>query len=66
MGLREQGENRFSRPGKATDNAHVESFNGRLREECLNSHWFVSMQDAKRVSSSPGARTTMRAGLTGR
>jgi putative transposase len=39
----------FSRPGKPTDNAHVESFNGRLREECLNSHWFVSMQDAKRV-----------------
>jgi putative transposase len=39
----------FSRPGKPTDNAHVESFNGRLREECLNSHWFVSMQDAKRT-----------------
>jgi putative transposase len=39
----------FSRPGKPTDNAHVESFNGRLREECLNSHWFVSMRDAKRV-----------------
>ena len=39
----------FSRPGKPTDNAHVESFNGRLREECLNSHWFISMQDAKRA-----------------
>jgi len=39
----------FSRPGKPTDNAHVESFNGRLREECQNSHLFVSMQDAKRV-----------------
>jgi putative transposase len=39
----------FSRPGKPTDNAHVESFNGRLREECLNPHWFVSMQDAKRA-----------------
>lgn len=39
----------FSRPGKPTDNAHVESFNGRLCEECLNSHWFVSMQDAKRA-----------------
>jgi len=38
----------FSRPGKPTDNAHVESFNGRLRDECLNSHWFVSMVDAKR------------------
>ena len=39
----------FSRPGRPTDNAHVESFNGRLREECLNSHWFVSMEDAKRA-----------------
>lgn len=39
----------FSRPGKPTDNAHVESFNGRLREECLNSHWFISMEDAKRA-----------------
>jgi putative transposase len=38
----------FSRPGKPTDNAHVESFNGRFRDECLNSHWFVSMADAKR------------------
>ena len=37
----------FSRPGKPTDNADVESFNGRFRDECLNSHWFVSMQDAR-------------------
>jgi len=36
----------FSRPGKPTDNAHVESFNGRLRDECLNAHWFISMEDA--------------------
>ena len=28
----------FSRPGKPTDNAFVESFNGRLRDECLNAH----------------------------
>lgn len=37
----------FSRPGKPTDNARVESFNGRLRQECLNAHWFLSLQDAK-------------------
>lgn len=30
----------FSRPGKPTDNAFVESFNGTLRSECLNTHWF--------------------------
>jgi putative transposase len=29
----------FSRPGKPTDNAHVESFNGTLRAECLDAHW---------------------------
>jgi putative transposase len=37
----------FSRPGKPTDNAFVESFNGRLREECLNAHWFLSLEDAR-------------------
>jgi putative transposase len=37
----------FSRPGKPTDNARVESFNGRLRQECLNAHWFLSLDDAK-------------------
>ncbi len=37
----------FSSPGKPTDNARVESFNGRLRQECLNTHWFLSLDDAK-------------------
>ena len=36
----------FSRPGKPTDNAFIESFNGRLRQECLNQHWFLSLTDA--------------------
>jgi len=30
----------FSRRGKPTDNAYIESFNGRFRQECLNEHWF--------------------------
>ncbi len=38
----------FSRPGKPTDNAKNESFNGRFREECLNAHWFLSLEDARR------------------
>ena len=37
----------FSQPGKPTDNAFVESFNGGLRDECLNSHWFLSLADAR-------------------
>jgi len=36
----------FSRPGKPTDNAYVESFNARFRQECLNEHWFLSLEDA--------------------
>ena len=38
----------FSRPGKPTDNAKVESINGRFRVECLNTHWFLSLADAQR------------------
>ena len=37
----------FSRPGKPTDNSYIESFNGRLRDECLNTHWFLSLADAR-------------------
>lgn len=37
----------FSRPGKPTDNAYIESFNGRFRQECLNQHWFLSLEDAQ-------------------
>lgn len=37
----------FSRPGKPTDNAFIESFNGKFRQECLNSNWFLSLEDAR-------------------
>ena len=40
-------ELRFIRPGKPIENAFVESFNGKCRDECLNEHWFVSLADAK-------------------
>lgn len=36
-------------PGKPNQNAYIESFNGRLRDECLNEHWFVSLAHAKTV-----------------
>ena len=39
----------FSRPGKPTDNSYVETFNGSLRDECLNVHWFDSLAEAKTV-----------------
>lgn len=35
----------FIQPGKPMQNAHVESFNGRLRDECLNLHWFRDLGD---------------------
>jgi len=37
----------FSRPGRPTDNAFIEAFNGRFREECLNENWFLSPEDAR-------------------
>jgi putative transposase len=37
----------YSRPGKPTDNPFIESFNGSLRDECLNTHWFLSLDDAR-------------------
>lgn len=37
----------FSRPGKPKDNPFIESFNGSLRDECLNIHWFLSLEDAR-------------------
>lgn len=36
----------FSRPGKPTDNGFIEAFNSKLRAECLNAHWFMSLADA--------------------
>lgn len=37
----------FIRPGKPVDNCYIESFNGRLRDECLNEHWFITMAHAR-------------------
>jgi putative transposase len=37
----------FSRPGKPTDNAYIESFNASFRDECLSIHWLLSLEDAQ-------------------
>lgn len=39
----------FSRPGKPTDNPFIESFNGKLRDECLETNWFLSLEHARKV-----------------
>jgi putative transposase len=39
----------FIRPGKPTENAFIESFNSRLREECLNANWFDSLEHAREL-----------------
>ena len=39
----------FIRPGKPVENAFIESFNGRLRQECLEQHWFLDLADARRT-----------------
>ncbi len=53
----------FSRPGKPTDNCHIETFNGSFRDECLNLHWFETLGEARRLSRR-GAGITTRAVLT--
>jgi transposase InsO family protein len=40
---------RLIEPGKPNQNAYVESFNGRFRDECLNEHWFMSLAHARAV-----------------
>jgi putative transposase len=42
----------FIQPGKPVQNAYAESFNGRLRDECLNANWFTSLSDARRKIES--------------
>lgn len=42
----------FIEPGKPVQNCYVESFNGRFRDECLNEHWFTSMDDARAIIES--------------
>lgn len=53
----------FSRPGKPTDNAFVESFNGTFRAECLDTHWFADLKGAKHLIEA-WRRDTMTVVLT--
>ena len=41
----------FIQPGKPTQNAFVESLNGKFRNECLNQHWFRSLDEAEQIIS---------------
>jgi transposase InsO family protein len=52
-------------PGKPTQNAFIEAFNSKLRDECLNENLFVSLAKATR-RSTPGGSTTTHAGRTAR
>jgi len=42
----------FIQPGKPSQNGYIESFNGKLRDECLNQHWFLGLADARRIGAS--------------
>lgn len=39
---------KYTRPDKPTDNAFIESFNGKFRDECFNEHWFLNLKDAQK------------------
>ena len=47
----------FSRPGKPTDNAYIESFNGKFRAECLNANWFLSLSTRRGKNARLGVET---------
>jgi putative transposase len=47
--VRNKVQLRFIDPGKPIQNAYIESFNARLRDECLNQHWFTSLKEARVV-----------------
>jgi putative transposase len=42
----------FIRPGKTVDNAYIESFNGKFRDECLNMNWFMSIGHAREIAEA--------------
>ena len=44
----------FIEPGKPQQNAYIESFNGKLRDECLNEHWFVGLGEARALTAAYG------------
>ena len=54
----------FIEPGKPNQNAYVESFNGRLRDECLNEHWFFTPLARRAKQSRRGVWITMPSDLT--
>jgi putative transposase len=54
----------FSRPGKPTDNAFIEAFNGPLPSRMLNAYWFLSLADAQKKLRI-GASTTKRSARNG-
>ena len=59
---------RFIEPGKPNQNAYVESFNGRLRDECLNEHWFTTLSACARGDRgmAPGLQRTAAEEASGR
>jgi putative transposase len=54
----------FIRPGKPVENAFIESFNGRLRDECLNVHQFASLDEAQTLIEARGGSTITQAART--
>jgi transposase InsO family protein len=55
----------FSRTGRPTDNALIESLNEKLRAKCLNAHWFISLDDARPSAWAIVATTTRFARIAG-
>ena len=63
MGVHQRRAPGFQPDGRLTDNALIEPFNGRFREDCLNVHWFPSLEDAQQ-RSTPFGGTSVSITLT--
>ena len=46
---RQEVRHHFIAPGKPTQNCFIESFNARVRDDCLNANWFISLEDSRRI-----------------
>lgn len=63
VGVHQRRAPGFQPDGRLTDNALIEPFNGRFREDCLNVHWFPSLEDAQQ-RSTPFGGTSVSITLT--
>jgi transposase InsO family protein len=56
----------YIQPGKPQQNGHTKGLNDKIRDECLNEHWFCSITEARQIVKGTGGRTTITSSRTAR